>query len=36
VEGIPGVSRAIGGIFQVLPIEFSTGIKIVTARLSIS
>jgi hypothetical protein len=36
VEGMPRVSRAIGGILRVISIEFSTGIKIVTALLSIS
>jgi hypothetical protein len=25
---MPGVSRAIGGIFKILPIEFSMGIKL--------
>jgi len=30
------VSRAMGGNFQDLSIEFSTGIKIVTAYISIS
>lgn len=36
VKGMSVVSRAIGGIFQVLSIEFSTGIKIVREYFSIS